>query len=1141
MYSGETLNSRMNSVKADYRNAMKSFTNMVNLFKSGLDFTEMDNLQNLLATCRLCHESLFGAFETIMKILAGKLEEQPVGKGFPTLISLSRDLHRISTGSKRGSVPGLAIDYTAIQKIELDKIVSTKDVRNDLTHKGIIREARHYESLFENLKRLIRMVDPDFNDIVPPDVRELEQETFGHFLKHIKFDEVWAPPAHILIMDSIWTIPDDHAALLLSLPWDVIIDLDGRGIGNWEYDGNRKIRYNIAASSRVQKIIESGGKKTIPIFAIKPDENNYSMIQNVERIPYLNYSDGDISLNKDTEKSLDALTTQLRKARSNHINIDKAQENLTMKQRKINVIRKFLKEYLSNYDSAVIVSLAEAFSQDNSSQQIIHEIFKKIDINIQVILVQDALDAKVPLPDWIDETMCMTWNCELSTFFSEIYKNRDMFSGYRSTENKKKSKDSYRFILRDKVEKMISRNGIIKEVEDYFELLHLDVGMEASRDGEELFYRGHLAEWSALNNKCDTDIAPDTHKKLVQRIRSSFTTNPEVENTFFILHQPGVGATTLGRRIAWDIHKDFPVAILKRFDSKLLNNRISSLYRALENTPFLILVDSAHGVSDDDIDEFVKLMRHQNFPIAALVVQRNHSSRVGKNVYTLPKLDSDGIDAIKIRCMKCALALYDTQQEMISHVDELDRYIEKSHQTPMIINMYIMDKNFKTPEQYVRSFIDKNTLPENIVKILTYVSLYSKYTDHELSIRFISSIYHADGVSRESKAFQTVMQNYDKLLLFRPSAKSGPPESVRCIHPLFATEILRWLKGDSWEYSLAEMSCDFVESTLAVLTDKTTTESLSWLFARKSRNYSEETSGNMTNLVEAVMKVTLRSSGIELLEKVASRVAGYISENETLIDEDETTDYSHILNLSARLWAQCARYYRNSDCYDESMMDKYTELSLMTLDKDNPEAQKGFQDLYHMAGVCWSKKLKNLFENSPDDNSDENIANIKSIFDTTIDYYGKCVQLGKLDYALPSMMSLYALVLKYVFNMLGFLKDDYKPEKLDDIKFSWVQQDIIEEANQLIDDAEQYELSKEASELFNTYANDFRYTYMLKDNIRMLQDLNNYIDRLRISAQEHPVSLQQAYAQRVYYILNKYYDEKPKRITTCRYMKTKLI
>lgn len=71
------------------------------------------------------------------------------------------------------------------------------------------------------------------------------------------------------------------------------------------------------------------------------------------------------------------MTTQLRKARSNHINIDKAQENLTMKQRKINVIRKFLKEYLSNYDSAVIVSLAEAFSQDNSSQQIIHEIFKK--------------------------------------------------------------------------------------------------------------------------------------------------------------------------------------------------------------------------------------------------------------------------------------------------------------------------------------------------------------------------------------------------------------------------------------------------------------------------------------------------------------------------------------------------------------------------------------------------------------------------------------------------------------------------------------------------------------------------------------------------------------------------------------------
>lgn len=1125
MDQGQEINSRINNVKADYKNAVKSFADMVSLFKSGLNFAEVDNLQRLISSCRLCHESLFGAFEAVLKILTGELEESIAGRSFPTLISLSRNLLKISAGLKKGvAYPGLTMDYTTVEKVDLNKIVSTKDVRNDLTHRSIIREARHYESLFENLMRLIKILAPDFDAIVPSNAQQLEQETFGHFLSHVKFEDVWTPPAHILIMDPVWDIPNEQVSLLLSLPWDIIIDLDGRSIGYWERKNDRR-EYHITALSRVQQIIESTGRKTIPIFAINPNENNYLMIKNHERIPYLNYSDADIALNINTEPSLDAFTNIVRHAKNDK---KTAQENQATKQRKSNTMARFFKEYLSPYDSAVIVSLAEAFSQDNSTQQIIHEIFKKIDGDIQVALVQDTLDNKIALPIWIDDAQCMTWDCETSTFFDEIYKNRDVLSGLMSVKNEKNRANSYRFILRDKLEKYIPRDGIIKEVEDYFELLHLDVGNEISEDGEELFYRGHLAQWSALKNDCDTDIAPNTHNKLVQRIKSSFTTDPEVENTYFILHEPGSGATTLGRRIAWDIHKDFPVAVLRQFDSKLLDNRINSLYRALENTPFLILVDSSNGISDDDIDEFVKLMRHQDIPIVALVVRRKHSNQSGKNVYTLPKLDSASIDAIKSRCMKCALPLYDSREEMLAHADELDKYIAKKDQTPMIINMYIMDKEFKKPEAYVRSFIDKGTLPENISNILIYVSLYSLYTDQELPIRFIRSIYNADHSLQENKAFQITMQCYDKLLLYKAAPFTKSPDSVRCIHSLFAVEILRWLKGDSWESFLAEMSIDFVESAMPVLTDEAITKSLAWLFARKSRSYADETSSKMTKLIDAVMTRTIRSAGIELLEKGANRVAEYISEHESHIEEHKATDYSHILSLNARLWAQCARYYRDGASYDEAMMDKYTDLSLKVLDQENLDVQRGFQDIYHMAGMCWYKKLDNLFQNAPDDSSDENIAQIKKIFYITLDYFEKCVQFGNLDYGLPSMMSVYSLTVNYIFNMLNFLKGDYRPEKLDDPKFSWVQEDVIEAANQLIDNANQYDLSDDATALFFKYADEFRNIYMLEDNSRLLQDLNNYIERLKINDQEHPVSLQQAYAQRVYYILKKYYNKELK-------------
>ena len=1142
----DIIESRINVVKADYGNATKYYMETKSLFRSGLDFNESDNLQKLIGSCRLCYESLFCAFENIMKILVGELEEPQIGKGFPSLISLSRALHKISVGLRQGpKYPNRIIDYSYIRMIELDKIVTTKEIRNDLSHNGIIREARHFGSLFSNLKQLIRMVDPSFDENAPTVDAELGKETFGHFIRYIDFEDIWTPPARILVIEPVWSIPDDQVSLLLSLGWDAIIDLDGRGIGFWETASGKK-SFGLKSLSRMEEVIKTSGYKSIPLFAISPDESSFSIVKTPDRIPYLNYSDGDISLNRDREQSIDVLNMKMKVAIRNNEKKDvrnEIQGNLDIKKRKINAMHRFIKEFLSRFDSAVVVCLAEAFVQDNSAQQIIYEIAQKVNMDIQVVLVQDALGGNKPYPDWIDESMCMTWNCELRTFFYELYKNRVMFMS--SPSIKKENIECYRFLLRDSVsdrkkEESIPTNGIIKEVEDYFELLHLYIGNETTINGEEMFYRGHLAEWSTFKFDCDANIAPKTKEDLTHKIRSSFTTDPERENTYYILHDPGAGGTTLGRRIAWDIHKDFPVAVLKRFDNKLTSNRIESLYRVLENTPFLILADTAHGISDEDIDDFIKLMKYKSLPIVALIVQRKQSSKkVGRNVYTIPRLEADNIKAIKDRCMRSALHWYETEDEMIAHVDELDN-IKKTDQTPMIINMFIMDRNFKSPEQYVRSFINKDALPENVLNVLKFVSFYSMYTERGLPIKLLTSVYNASTDHQESKAFKSIMLSFNRLLLFESREKSGPPESVRCIHTLFAEEILRWLDGNSWENNLVKISESFLDYAMNVITDSNITECISWLFARRNRNYYEETSGKMTKLIQTVMEKSLKSAGAELLEGVAKRIADYICDNRVSIDDDAcTTDYSHIINLSARLWAQCARFYRNSENYDENKMDTYTELSLKALSKEDTAAVRGFQDIYHMAGMCWEQKLKNLFENAPSDISEKNIDNAKRLFETTIEYYEKSVQLGNFDYCLPSIMSAYALVIKHIYNMLDFINDEYRPDKLDNDKFSWVLSDVIEDANRLIDDIEQYDLTDDAMSIFDSHANSFRNTYMLENNSKLLQDLNNYIDRMNNSSQEHPISLQQAYAQRVYYILNKYYDKKTKRYNYLSLYKTK--
>jgi len=1132
MSYGETLKEKIKVIMADYENSIKAYTAMTKLFKSEIDLNNPDNLKIMVKECRTCHESLFGAFENTLKVLTGELNGSQTGKMFPSLLTLARKLHNISTDPKKGKYPDHEVDYSAVQKVDLNAIVTTKNARNDLTHTAVIREARHYERLFENLKRLIGLLVPGFIKPVPLISTDSNNEIFGHFFRYV--EEFNAPSyscAYILLMDSVWDIPDEQVAFLLSLPWDAVIDLDGRGIGK-EGRNDR---------SRIEKVILGNGEETISIFALNADSNVYS--STVEKIPYLNFSDGDISLNLDTEKHIKTLKSELTQAKKknpvDNKDVDDKQNRVNTKMKKLSALDEFLKECLKNYDRAIIVSLAEVFTGDNSAQQVVRIIADKFNFDLKLALVQDAVDNNVTLPEGFNESMYMNSNCELNVFFNSVYQNKGLVEGCISVADKNKDKDGYRFILRDKTEKIIPRNSdAIKNAEEYFEFIHLDVGQEYSQDDVERFYRGHIAEWSALKNNCAAQIAPDTQEKLCHKLVSSFTTDPEVENIYYLMHEPGSGGTTFGRRIAWDIHKNFLVVVLKRFDNKLIN-RIDALYKALDYTPFLILADIVHGISEDDIDNFIKMMKSKRSelpPVVAFVVRRERpDSPHGKNISFLPKLNKNNINAIKTKCMEYARRLYDSMEEMQHHVQELEENIEEKNRTPMIINMYIMDKNFKTPKEYVRSLINKDNLPDNILTILKYVSIYSLYTDNYLSINYLASVYNANGMTSTSPAFQSTLKSFDKLLLFRygndrVAKRKREPDGVRCIHKLFAEEIMCYLLGDNWKRNkLGSESLNFMESAMSSLTNEKTTEALQWLFARRNEKFNEDIDTHiMSPLINAVINEIMPSAGIDLLKNIAVRIEGYIKENITRIKEDKTTDYSHILNLSARLWAQCARFYR-SVSYDEALMDEYTNKSLETLDGDSIEGRIGFQDLYHMAGKCWYKKLRVHLEEAPDDSSDENIAQIKKIYEKAIYYYEECVSLGNIDYGLPDMMGTYALVLQYIFNMLGFLDKEYRPERLDNDKFNWVQKDVIDAANILIDNVEQYEFDDEARTIFDKYTFDFRHTYLLGNNSKVLQDLSNYIDRLKLDGQEHPVSLQQAYSQMVYFVLNKYYNKLTKR------------
>ena len=102
------------------------------------------------------------------------------------------------------------------------------------------------------------------------------------------------------------------------------------------------------------------------------------------------------------------------------------------------------------------------------------------------------------------------------------------------------------------------------------------------------FYQGiRPISWNELERNLEIKAAgyEESKEKLDILLKSNS------KSKYYCIYDPGLGGTTLLRRIAWDYHKVFPVLILKKYSSE---SHLSQLHQLAKMTdkPYLILADS---------------------------------------------------------------------------------------------------------------------------------------------------------------------------------------------------------------------------------------------------------------------------------------------------------------------------------------------------------------------------------------------------------------------------------------------------------------------------------------------------------------------------------------------------------------------
>ena len=152
------------------------------------------------------------------------------------------------------------------------------------------------------------------------------------------------------------------------------------------------------------------------------------------------------------------------------------------------------------------------------------------------------------------------------------------------------------------------------------ELVHLLIGMDGDNDPKQYRLGGDIS-WRDLNlhHDCDRDITVAVRRQVEDDLGRRQTTRIN------IYHEPGAGGTTVGHRVAWELHEKFPVTVLRHCTPSETAERISKIAALTENSVLVIIDGGRH--SERDIDDLYEYLRANQTPTVLVQILRRFQSQ----------------------------------------------------------------------------------------------------------------------------------------------------------------------------------------------------------------------------------------------------------------------------------------------------------------------------------------------------------------------------------------------------------------------------------------------------------------------------------------------------------------------------------
>lgn len=467
------------------------------------------------------------------------------------------------------------------------------------------------------------------------------------------------------------------------------------------------------------------------------------------------------------------------------------------------------------------------------------------------------------------------------------------------------------------------------QYEECFEVLHLGLPQPGENETRQTFLSGERRiSFFGLKQRFDV-VRESVLKRSVKQVRKQLDTG---RGKIQLLHDPGFGGTTFARRLAWELHFEYPTVVLKKYRDQKVKEKLVDLHQRTRKS-ILVVMEVPQAITFDEVELLYRQIT-QARPIIFLIVSRGRPT-VSNAANSINVTDwgndiNELIDVYKPYLSEYTNASIrrDKERELNSIINSSESY----KKTPFFIGLLTFEEKFFALREYIKNFLNQIQNKEPQKKALLYLALCYDYLGKGIPNSFFKKLFKVE----KDKIFY--LEKYidspvvDSLL---SSTEEGNQRVWQIRHQFFSREIKRQiLSGNSenpeiWKQSLADYCVKFIEDSQSDSFSESIQELLKLLFIGNRR---DRTAGEKFTTV------------IEELPNVDDKEKVFVAL------KNNYPDNPHYCSHLARFYA-----YHNKN-RDKAL--KYADEAIYL-----SEIQ-GIQDplLYHIKGMCLRSAVYELME-----------------------------------------------------------------------------------------------------------------------------------------------------------------------------------